>query len=434
MADIAALNTVYNHFMTTYAPTGTNSRYDTHKKSELRGVYNSIVKMNKESPLFLLDNSDEAKEFAVGLKEGTRALKNAISSVSAEGTQELLSRKAVSSSNEDIVSATYIGDVDEEGSAPSLDIEVKELAKGQVNEGKMLNENEMKMPADTYSFDIRSRDMDYEFQFNINEGDTNRTIEEKLARLITKANIGIKASTVEDGQGNIGLRLESTETGISENKEFLFKVSDDHTSKTRGIVEYFGLDNVTQEAGNSLFTVNGEERSTMANHFSIDHTYELTLNGTCEEGETVNIGLKTDVESISENVSYLIEGYNSFLNKAAEFLDKQPYSKKVMNEMGNIARRYGNDLEAMGLTVKDDGTISLDKNLLRQTAGEDDALSRFQSIRKFTQNVLTKADQIFLNPMAYTQKTVVAYKNPGHNFATPYITSNYSGMMFSSYC
>ena len=64
MADITALNTVYNHFMTTYAPNGTNSRYDTHKKSELRGVYNSIVKMNKESPLFLLDNSDEAKEFA----------------------------------------------------------------------------------------------------------------------------------------------------------------------------------------------------------------------------------------------------------------------------------------------------------------------------------------------------------------------------------
>ena len=61
MANIAALNTVYNHFMTTYAPQGTNTKYDTHKKSELRGVYNSIVKLNKDAPLFLLDPSISTK-------------------------------------------------------------------------------------------------------------------------------------------------------------------------------------------------------------------------------------------------------------------------------------------------------------------------------------------------------------------------------------
>ena len=41
---------------------------------------------------------------------------------------------------------------------------------------------------------------------------------------------------------------------------------------------------------------------------------------------------------------------------------------------------------------------------------------------------------ISLNPMKYVNKTVVAYKNPGHNFANPYVTSNYSGMMFNYYC
>ena len=79
--NIAALNTVYNHFMTTYAPEGTNSKYDTHKKSELRGVYNSIVKMNKDAPLFLLDSSPKTQEFAVSLKESARSLKNVISSL-----------------------------------------------------------------------------------------------------------------------------------------------------------------------------------------------------------------------------------------------------------------------------------------------------------------------------------------------------------------
>ena len=35
--------------------------------------------------------------------------------------------------------------------------------------------------------------------------------------------------------------------------------------------------------------------------------------------------------------------------------------------------------------------------------------------------------------MNYVQKVVVAYKNPGHNFNTPYISSIYSGMMLDSY-
>ena len=433
MADITALNTVYNHFMTTYAPQGTNSRYDTHKKSELRSVYNSIVKMNKESPLFLLDNSDEAKEFAVGIKEGSRELKNVISSLSVDG-DELLSKKAVSSSNPDVVSANYIGEVSDEDAAPSLEIEVKKLATAQENLGTFLPEGGMELKPDTYSFDIRSRDLDYEFQFNINENDTNRSIEEKLARLITKSNIGLTASVVEDNEGRVALKLESVDTGAVEEGKPLFIVSDDKTSKTGGAVSYFGIGNVTQANTNSLFPINGEERSTYANQFTVDKTYEIFLKDTGSEGEVVNIGLKTDIESLTENVSYLIEGYNSFLNKAAEYLDRQPKSNTLLGEMNSISGIYARELESIGVRIGDDGRMSLDRNLLQQTASEDDASSRFKGMQSFAKNVLNKANQISLNPMAYTEKTVVAYKNPGKNFATPYITSNYSGMMFSSYC
>lgn len=434
MANIAALNTVYNHFMTTYAPQGTNSKYDTHKKSELRSVYNSIVKMNKESPLFLLDNSAETQEFAVGLKENSRSLKNVISSLSASDGDDLLTKKAVSSSNESIVTAAYIGNINDEDEVPSLNIEVKQLAQGQKNTGKFLPENGMGLKPDTYSFDIHSRDMDYEFQFNINDGDTNRLIEEKLARLISKSNIGVHASTVEDGNGNVALQLESEETGIREDSPILFKVSDDKTSKAKGTVDYFGIDQTKQYAANSSFILNGEERSTLSNKFTIDKSFELSLNGVSEEGETVEVGLKTDVESLTENISHLIEGYNSFLQKAAAYLDKQPYSGKLIKEMNNISSLYENELESVGMMLQEDGQISLDKNLLQQTAQEDDALERFKSIKSFTGNLLNIVNQVSLNPMEYTQKTIVAYKNPGKSFVSPYVTSNYSGMMFSSYC
>ena len=60
--NFSALNTVYNHYLTSYAPKGTTS-LDTHKKSELRNIYNNIIKLNKEAPLSIVDNSAEARKY-----------------------------------------------------------------------------------------------------------------------------------------------------------------------------------------------------------------------------------------------------------------------------------------------------------------------------------------------------------------------------------
>ena len=71
MADNSVINSVYNYYLTTYAPK-TDSKFDTHKKSELRGVYNSIVKMNKEAPLYIVDKSQEKRAVNVNAKGGNK--------------------------------------------------------------------------------------------------------------------------------------------------------------------------------------------------------------------------------------------------------------------------------------------------------------------------------------------------------------------------
>ena len=435
MADNTVISTVYNHFLTTYAPKGTNSKYDTHKKSELRGLYNSIVKMNKEAPLFLLDTSPATQEFAVGLKENARSLKNVISSLSMDDSDNMLDQKAVASSDDSIVSASFIGGADiDPDSIPNLDISVEQLAQGQENRGKFLEPDVMELEPGTYSFDIHSRDMDYEFQFNIGESDTNKTVEEKLARLINRSNIGVNAEVLTDDTGKVALTIRSDDTGVRGKGDTSFDISDDNTHKTSGTVEYFGIGDVTDYPKNSLFTLNGEQRSTFSNHFSIERMYDINLKGISEEGTSVSIGLKTDVESVTENINNLVNGYNSFIDNINSYSETQPYSRKITNEMGKVVGLYSSELESIGLKFGDDGRISVDNNLLTQTAREEDAMDRFSSIKKFTKGILAYANKVSLDPMEYTQKTVVAYKNPGHGFATPYITSNYSGMMFSSYC
>ena len=44
---MAAIDSAYQYYLSTYGNSAV-SRYDTHKKSQLRAVYNNIVKTNKD--------------------------------------------------------------------------------------------------------------------------------------------------------------------------------------------------------------------------------------------------------------------------------------------------------------------------------------------------------------------------------------------------
>ena len=76
----------------------------------------------------------------------------------------------------------------------------------------------------------------------------------------------------------------------------------------------------------------------------------------------------------------------------------------------------------------------MNEDLFKHAILSDESRTQFSTIKDFTDSILRKTNQISLDPMEYVERTMVAYKNPGHNFATPYMTSNYSGMLFNSYC
>lgn len=436
MAYNSAIDNVYNYYLTAYAPKSIGSKYDTHKKSELRGVYNSMLKLNKDTPLYILDSSRESKEFAVGLKEDARELRNTIASLGGLENEEMFNKKSVYSTDEGMVSAEYIGDL-EEGSEPvPLEIEVTSLASGQENLGYALrSKDEVELQPNAYSFDVTINDLSYEFQFNVREGDTNRDVQDRLARLITNADIGIKADVLENGKGSSALRLSSDNVGLKNGRDLIYKISDEQSSKAKGAVDYLGIDYVSKEPSNAEFIMNGEMRTASSNHFTIDRMYELTLNGVHSyEGQVAHVGVKTDLDSITENVGKLVSGYNNFIKTAAEYRNSHPASSKLMNEMDRIVSYYKSGLGKVGLSVGSDGNISLNDSELKGTLAKDDDYSGLSVVKEFASSVLRKANQISLNPMEYVDKTVVAYKNPGHNYTQPYMTSNYSGMLFNSYC
>ena len=88
----------------------------------------------------------------------------------------------------------------------------------------------------------------------------------------------------------------------------------------------------------------------------------------------------------------------------------------------------------MGLSLDSENYIQVDRNLLTDAAVAEDATENFTILNEFKDELNERAVSASINPMNYVNKVVVAYKNPLHNFATPYITSIYSGMMLDRYC
>lgn len=429
----SVLNTVYNNYLTTYTPKSL-TRYDTHKKSELRGVYNSIVKLNKEAPWYLPTTNKDTQRYAVDLKENARGLHNTIAHLGGLDESESLQKKSAFSSDPDVLSVTFIGEDVPVGAPESFSIEVQSLASPQENMGLFLPDESVALKPDTYSFELSINDMSYEFQFSISDGETNRDVQERLARMINNSAIGIKASVLEE-ENRSSLSLTSESSGLPNGKKYIFSVSDERTGKTKGAVKYFGLDYTSREACNASFKVNGAERSASSNHFTVEKMFEVELKGVSPQDTPTSVGLKTDVESMTDNIRLLVGGYNDFIKAASSYLETQARSKTLLKEMKSIASGYSSELESIGLNISPEGTISIDSDLLRQSAQHtQDIGGSFNYLKDFTQSLLRKSDQISLNPMDYVEKTIVAYKNPGHNYVNPYTTSNYSGMMFNYYC
>lgn len=429
----AILDNMYNYYLTTYGKS-TVSRYDSHKKSELRSVYNNIVKINKESPLYKIKDSADAQKFAIDIKEHARDLKNVIASLSTgDSLAEAFQKKIAVSDQDDIVDADYVGNGDSGENTNSFQMEIKKLASPQLNYGNYLKEDQLAFKPGSYSFDLNTSSASYEFQFNVNPDDTNRSVQDKLAKLFNTANVGIHAEVKEDDSGHSALVLTSRQTGLKDDEDFLFQILPGTSNESIQAMDKLGINKVTDAASNSVFLLNGTEHSSYSNTFTINNAFEVHLKAVSPEGRPATLGFKANVDAVADNIQELVDSYNSMVDTANEYRESQPTSQKLLSDMSGVAQHFKNDFEAIGLIVNSDSTISVDRDLLADAVESDDAAESFHVLNRFKNALSAKANQASLNPMQYVDKVVVAYKNPGKNFATPYITSMYSGLMLDKY-
>ncbi len=432
---MAAIDSIYNYYLTTYGANRTSTRYDAHKKSELRNIYNSMVKLNKDAPLYKLKNTREVAKFAIDIKEGAQNIRNVVASISgSEDIMTSLQKKSAISSHSDIVDARYIGDDAEDEKASDFQVEVRSLAKPQINIGNFLRSSQQSLPPDSYAFDLTTSTSSYEFQFSVNEGDSNYMVQNRLANLISNANIGLTASVIEDSAGRSALRIESLSTGRHSGQEYLFRFGAAGSANSGEALEILGIDQISQEAENSSFLLNGNPYSSYSNTFSINNVFELELKGISPEDTPATVGFKANAQAVMENIQNLADAYNSVLNIANRNSASRYLSSKLQHQIGGVAMYYREELEEIGLELDENNRLAIQEDTLADTIEAPDASERLSILNDFKRSLDSKASIAVLNPLDYVNKVVVVYKNPGRNFVAPYASSIYSGMMLDRYC
>ena len=429
------INSVYNYYATQYGHRE-YSKYDTLSKAQLKSTFGRLQKINSQTPSYKIDFSDAALKYAIDLKENARELSQIADELSDESTDSITYKRSATSSSPQVIDAEYIGDSCVQDYEP-LEVTVSQLACPQTNTGNFLQPNSKPFAAGEYSFDLQVQDLTYQFEFGVNATDTVTDTQQKIARLINQADIGLNAQLLTDGLGNSAISITSDATGIRGISPTIFHIqsqnSSDASDSNTELVSTLGLDRVTQYPANAVYSVNGTTATSVSNEVTIDNNYVLTFFDTTGKAP-VTISMNTDTDAIADSIGELIGGYNNLISVTANDANEHfEGNEKLKKDFAGIAKSYNHLLNENGLSVTDNGTIAVDRDAIISAADNGTLGDIFSGLNAFKQAVQKKAEDISLNPMDYVNNKIIAYKNPLRPTNDPYNLSAYTGMIFDGY-
>ena len=429
------INSVYNYYAAQYGHRE-YSKYDTHSKAQLKSTFGRLQKINSQTPSYKIDFSDAALKYAIDLKENARELSQIADELSDESTDSITYKRSATSSSPQVIDAEYIGDSCVQDYEP-LEVTVSQLACPQTNTGNFLQPNSKPFAAGEYSFDLQVQDLTYQFEFGVNATDTVTDTQQKIARLINQADIGLNAQLLTDGLGNSAISITSDATGIRGISPTIFHIqslnSSDASDSNTELVSTLGLDRVTQYPANAVYSVNGTTATSVSNEVTIDNNYVLTFFDTTGKAP-VTISMNTDTDAIADSIGELIGGYNNLISVTANDANEHfEGNEKLKKDFAGIAKSYNHLLNENGLSVTDNGTIAVDRDAIISAADNGTLGDIFSGLNAFKQAVQKKVEDISLNPMDYVNNKIIAYKNPLRPTNDPYNLSAYTGMIFDGY-
>ena len=414
---------IYNHLSADLVP---KTRRTTHKSSELRNVYNNMSRYNKKSPLYLLSLSDSKQSRMINIKEAATTLRD-VTTTFSDMNSPIYSKKLLHSDDPSSISGAFKkGDL--KFLPEELKISIDSLATKQINTGNYLQSNKRDLKPGNYTFDLKTNVATSHFNISVTSGDTNIDIQKKIVQYINNRALDVKASLLQE-QNSSALMLASVDTGVPTSEDGLhFSLVSEDSSED--IVSVLGLNNISNMASNSSFSINGENHFSSSNQISINQMIELDFHKISDK--PVTISFVPDTNDALEQVDMLVEAYNSLVDLSKKTDPTKGSSRNLYKDVSIIVDNHKQELQEAGLTIDQDNKLSTNQELLVQNVRNGKFAKLFQDT-SFKSDLMAATSRLTLDPVAYINKIVVTYPNTSHKFSTAYNKSLYSGLIYNNY-
>lgn len=382
-------------------------------------VYTQMIDISRNAPVYLIYPTDKLQNFALQIKDISTQLAAMITSFFLAGSENPLNQYKLISDSSEYVTVKSI-------KQPSVPVEyalyIHNVAVGQINTSAQVSSRTCPFTAQTYSFTITANNQIYDFEIPVTNRSSNYEVLSKISNSINNSTAGLEAQLVEKDSY---LTLHIKALPHRRNEPATFTIKD---TSPNGIIAFYNLGTISNLPQPSDFTINDTAYHSYGTAFEIDGLFELCLLKPCST--PIQIGFVMDDTKISSEISQLQDTINSLISLA-----KSCSKKKLAQELSSFLHSYSSQLESIGIRIDDLDQLYSDHNQLNNSIKDESIRTVFSEDTDFTTELLEQVHEISINPMQYLPNKIVSYKDFRKiHFPNPYVTSIYSGFLFTNYC
>ncbi|USG67253.1 hypothetical protein NDK47_08265 [Brevibacillus ruminantium] len=229
-------------------------------------------------------------------------------------------------------------------------IEIIRLAAQQMIEGKWADSGDTSIvPPGLHRFSLFIGEQETPFSVQVSPQDTHEQVLKQLVHLLHQSGRGVSGSLEYQGESS-RLVLRSLETGA----EHAFFLRDQEGS----LVRTLGLDQITRQAENAEYYVDGTWQSSSSNRVELTDKVTATLLQTGR----VTLRIEPDHETLLQKVRDVIDRYN----RLHAFLRDRPdlFVSHMSGTLERVSQAIHTGLGDFGLYPAADGQLAVDEEVL----------------------------------------------------------------------
>jgi flagellar hook-associated protein 2 len=357
------------------------------------------------------------KSYLTGLKNSAEDLNALVRDLQNGATSDKETVVSSDSSSVSVKSSSATTEMDD------VTINVEQAASGQINQGGQMTASRKIYSDQTYKFEIAANGKTHQISFSVEDGDTYEDMQRKMAKAINDKDIGIEASVdFDEKEGTSSLKIQSENTGDDVKSRFTIRdISGDAVRKT-------GTDQMTQDAQNAFYSVNGGEViESKSNKVDLGDGVTATIKKATVGDVTIGMGKEKTVTY--ENVEELVKQFNTILGNVSDnSMDRG--ANRLMKQLSGLTGAYASSLEHIGIRVSGEGFMSINKDKLNESIADGSAENFFAdsagSNYGFTNRLEKITADVSKNTTSYVSKAALgSFGSPSDYFSQDNSALNY---------